>query len=138
MPGIHSTREIKMNNNTDKISITGRLKSIKHAVDGITELLKGQHNAWVHLIASFSIISFGFIFHINRMEWLFLVIAITLVWICEAFNTALEYLCDVASPDFHPLIKKSKDVAAGAVLLSSIGAMLIGLIVFLPYIVNDV
>ena len=138
MSAIYSTREIKMNNNTDKISITGRLKSIIHAVDGITELLKGQHNAWVHLIASFSIISFGFIFHINRMEWLFLVIAITLVWICEAFNTALEYLCDVASPDFHPLIKKSKDVAAGAVLLSSIGAMLIGLIVFLPYIVNDV
>jgi len=127
-----------MNNNNDKITLAGRIKSIRHAIDGIAELLKGQHNALIHLVATICIICIGFIIHISRMEWLFLVVAIILVWVCEAFNTALEFLCDVASPDFHPLVKKSKDVAAGAVLLSSIGAIVIGLIVFLPYILNNV
>jgi diacylglycerol kinase (ATP) len=60
--------------------------------------------------------------------------AITGVWVVEALNTAFELLCDVASPEFHPLVKKSKDVAAGAVLLSAIGAATIGLVIFLPYV----
>ncbi len=127
-----------MNNNSDKITVKGRLKSIRHAIDGIIELIKGQHNALIHLIATISILSLGFIVNINRTEWLFLVIAIMLVWVCEALNTAIEFLCDVASPDFHPMIKKSKDVAAGAVLLSSIGAIIIGLIIFFPYILNNI
>jgi diacylglycerol kinase (ATP) len=56
------------------------------------------------------------------------------VWVSEALNIAFEFLCDVASPEFHPLVKKSKDVAAGAVLLSAIGAAIIGCIVFIPHI----
>ncbi len=128
----------KMNNNFDKITVRGRLKSIRHAIDGIIELIKGQHNALIHLVATISIVSLAFIVNINRTEWLFLIIAVILVWISEALNTAIEFLCDVASPDFHPMIKKSKDVAAGAVLLSSIGAIIIGLIIFFPYILNNI
>ena len=61
--------------------------------------------------------------------------AISFVLVSEAMNTSVEFVCDVASPEFHPLVKKSKDVAAGAVLLSAIGAVVIGAIVFIPHIV---
>jgi len=63
-----------------------------------------------------------------------LVLAIVLVWVAEALNTAFEFLCDVASPEFHPIVKKSKDVAAGAVLFSALGAVIVGIIVFYPYV----
>ena len=56
------------------------------------------------------------------------------LWVVEALNTAFEYLCDVVSPEFHPLVRKSKDIAAGAVLLSAVGAAAIGLIIFVPYL----
>jgi diacylglycerol kinase (ATP) len=75
----------------------------------------------------------GFAVQVNDVGWCFLVMAIVSVWVAEALNTAFEFLCDVASPEFHPLVKKSKDVAAGAVLLSAAGAVTIGMIVFFPY-----
>jgi diacylglycerol kinase (ATP) len=97
-------------------------------------MLKGQHNAWVHLVASIAVISAGLVFKISVAEWCFIVLAIVSVWVAEALNTAFEFLCDVTSPEFHPLVKKSKDVAAGAVLLSVIGAVTIGMIVYIPYL----
>jgi diacylglycerol kinase (ATP) len=69
------------------------------------------------------------------MEWCLLVLVITAVWVAEGLNTAFEFLCDVASPEFHPLVKKSKDVAAGAVLLSAVGAASVGLLIFIPYVI---
>ena len=123
-----------MNNNTDTFSFSGRLRSVGHAVDGIIEMLKGQHNAWVHAVATVCVILLGFYFGVSITEWCFLILAIVSVWVAEALNTAFEFLCDVASPDFHPLVKKSKDVASGAVLLSAVGAATIGIIIFYPYI----
>jgi diacylglycerol kinase (ATP) len=61
-----------------------------------------------------------------------------MVWTAEALNTAFEFLCDVASPEFHPLIQKAKDVAAAAVLLSAAGAVIIGLLVFVPHLARIV
>jgi diacylglycerol kinase (ATP) len=61
-------------------------------------------------------------------------LAIAIVWTAEALNTALEFLADVASPEFHPLVRDAKDVAAGAVLLTSVAAVVIGAIVFWPHI----
>ncbi len=122
------------NNNSEIFSFTGRIRSIRHAIDGIGEMLKGQHNAWIHVIATICVISIGLIFQITVTEWCFLTLAITSVWVAEALNTAFEFLCDVASPEFHPLVKKSKDVAAGAVLVSAIGAVIIGIIIFVPYV----
>jgi diacylglycerol kinase (ATP) len=78
----------------------------------------------------------GYAFGVSTSEWCFLIVAITGVWVVEALNTAFELLCDVASPEFHPLVKKSKDVAAGAVLLSAIGAVAIGLVIFIPYVAS--
>jgi len=123
-----------MDNNSGKFSLTGRVTSIKHALNGISEILRDQHNAWVHTVATVWVIAAGLFFQVTPIEWCFLVLAIILVWVAEALNTAFEYLCDVASPDFHPLVKKSKDVAAGAVLISALGAVVIGTIVFLPYL----
>lgn len=117
-------------------SIDGRIKSIGHALQGITVLLHSQHNAWIHLGATLAVIAAAAALGVNAGEWLALVIAITMVWVAEAFNTALEFVCDMASPDFHPLIKKAKDVSAGAVLISACGAMVIGGIVFLPHLLK--
>ena len=73
---------------------------------------------------------------VTRMEWCALLLAMMLVWIAEALNTALEFLCNLVSPDFHPLIKKSKDVAAASVLISAAGAVVIGVLIFLPYLLT--
>ena len=125
---------MNMHNNSETFSFTGRIRSITHAVRGITEMLKSQHNAWLHAVATIAVTVLGFAFEITRVEWCLLVLAIVAVWVAEALNTAFEFLCDVASPNFHPIVKHSKDVAAGAVLLSVVGAVILGLIVFVPYL----
>ena len=119
-----------------KFTFSGRIRSISHALNGIWLMISTQHNAWVHTLGTIIVIITGFCFSISSSEWLWLILAIVSVWVAEALNTAFELLCDVASPDFHPIVKKSKDVAAGAVLLSAIGAIIIGLIVLGPYMLN--
>jgi diacylglycerol kinase (ATP) len=96
-------------------------------------MLKSQHNAWVHAVATLIVVVAGFYFGVTASEWCWLVLAVIAVWTAEALNTAFEFLADVASPEFHPLVKQSKDVAAGAVLISAIGAAIIGLLVLGPY-----
>lgn len=111
---------------------TGRIRSFKYAFEGLQEMLKTQHNAWIHLTATFIIIIAGFLLNLSVGEWCLIVLAMIAVWISEALNTAFEYLADVASPEFHPLVKKSKDVAAGAVLIAAVGSVIIGLLIFTP------
>ncbi len=125
-----------MNNSHDTFSFSGRIRSGTHAVHGIIEMLRSQHNAWVHAVATFCVIVAGGIFGISNTQWCLLVLVVTIVWVAEGLNTAFEFLCDVASPEFHPLVKKSKDVAAGAVLLSAVGAVSVGLIIFIPYLIS--
>jgi diacylglycerol kinase (ATP) len=122
-----------MSNSHDTFSFSGRIRSGTHALRGIIEMLRSQHNAWVHAVATFCVIAAGGIFGISNTQWCLLVLVVTIVWVAEGLNTAFEFLCDVASPEFHPLVKKSKDVAAGAVLLSAVGAVIVGLIIFIPY-----
>ncbi len=124
-----------MNNTHDTFSFSGRIRSGSHALRGIIEMLKSQHNAWIHLAATVCVIVAGAVLGVSATQWCLLVLVITTVWVAEGLNTAFEFLCDVASPEFHPLVKKSKDVAAGAVLLSAIGAVLVGLIIFIPYVI---
>jgi diacylglycerol kinase (ATP) len=114
--------------------LNARLNSFKAAGQGLITLLKNEHNSWVHLLVSIAVIALGCYFFITAIEWCLLIIAISLVWMAEALNSAIEYLCDKVSPEIDPLIKQAKDVAAAAVLLGSIGAVLIGLIVFYPYL----
>ena len=77
----------------------------------------------------------GSILKVNNVEWCMLIIAIGFVMITEMINTSIEFLTDKVSPDYHPLAKKVKDVAAGAVLIAALSAVAIGAIVFLPKVI---
>lgn len=85
-------------------------------------------------MATLAVVALGFGLGVSRLEWVCLILAIVSVWSAEALNTAIEFLCDVASPEFHPLVEKAKDVGAGAVLLCAIGAAVLGLLVFVPHV----
>ena len=80
------------------------------------------------------VIVLGFVLRISGADWCWVVLAIMAVWTAEALNTAVEFLTDVASPTYHPIAGKAKDVAAGAVLIAAIGSVVIGLLVFGPYV----
>lgn len=120
----------------ENLSFTGRLRSVRFALQGIATMLRSQHNAWVHAAATAGVVALGLACRLSPGEWCWIVLAVVAVWTAEALNTALEFLCDVASPEFHPLVEKSKDVAAGAVLIAAIGAGLIGALVFGPHVLN--
>jgi diacylglycerol kinase (ATP) len=117
------------------LTFTGRLRSVKFALRGIRIMVVSQHNAWIHAAATVGVVSTGLVVGLSRFEWCWIVLAIGSVWTAEALNTAFEFLTDVASPNFHPLAEKAKDVAAGAVLLTAIGAAVIGALVFWPKII---
>jgi diacylglycerol kinase (ATP) len=117
-------------------SVTARLESFRCAFRGVWTILVSQHNARIHLLATVCACSLGLLIRISLLEWCAIVVAIVIVWTAEALNTAFELLCDVASPEFHPLVQKGKDVAAGAVLLSAVGAAVIGLLVFGPHLLR--
>ena len=118
-----------------KFSTGARLRSFVYAGRGIRTMLVSQHNAWIHAAASCIVIGLGLFLGISRTDWYVLILAMVAVWTAEALNTAFEFLCDVASPEFHPMVEKAKDVAAGAVLLSALGAAAVGTIVFGPHVV---
>jgi diacylglycerol kinase (ATP) len=116
-----------------KFSFTKRIKSFVYAFRGIRTLVQTQHNAWVHLFVMISVITVAFVFQLSGFEWSLIITAITLVWLGEALNTAIEFLADTVTNECHPLIEKAKDVAAGGVLIAATGAALIGIIVYWPY-----
>jgi diacylglycerol kinase len=115
-----------------RFSISERINSFGFAFQGLGTFFRTQHNAWLHLVAALLVVLAGYYFELPSAEWCWIVMAIVLVFITEMFNTAIEFLSDVVSPNIHPQIKKVKDVSAAAVLISSIGAVIIGLIIFLP------
>jgi diacylglycerol kinase (ATP) len=120
----------------ERFSISDRIQSIKYAIRGIRLMLKSQHNAWVHAVATAIVFTVGGLFCLTASQWCWIVLAIMAVWTAEALNTALELLADVASPEIHPLVEKAKDVAAGAVLISAIGSVVIGLLVLGPCVLE--
>jgi len=113
-------------------TFTGRIRSFKYAFRGIGVMLVSQHNAWIHALATVLVCATGWWLEIAPSQWCWIVLAIVAVWTAEALNTAFEFLADAASPEFHPLVEKSKDVAAGAVLIAAVGAAVIAILVFGP------
>jgi diacylglycerol kinase len=113
---------------------TGRIRSFAHALRGIAYLVRTQPNAQVHLLATVAVCMAGAYVGLSRDEWLWICVAIVLVWGAEAFNTALEVLADTLHPAQHPGIGRAKDVAAGAVLIAALGAAVIGLLIFVPHL----
>ncbi len=123
--------------NKKPFRISERIKSFGYALEGITAFFRTQHNAWIHLVAAIAAVVLGFILEIDNAEWCWLILAIAMVFITEMFNTALEFLTDLASPEIHPKAKMVKDIAAAAVLIASLGAVAIGAIIFLPKILLE-
>lgn len=111
-----------------------RIKSFSYALHGIRLLFSSQANARIHLIVALLVIIAGLLFRISSAEWLVIVVCISLVIAMEAMNTAVEWLTDLVSPEYHPLAGKVKDVAAAAVLITVIGAVAAGLVIFIPRI----
>ena len=113
-------------------TIRKRINSFKFAFAGIANLYQTQPNVWIHTTVALFVVVAGFFFSISTIEWCLIVFAIAFVIGAEAFNTALEHLTDLVSPDYHELAGKTKDVAAAGVLIAAFGAATIGLIIFLP------
>jgi diacylglycerol kinase (ATP) len=109
-----------------------RAHSFRHAFEGWWFVIRTQRNAWIHMVFSLAVIAVSFWLRISRMEWVIILIAITLVWIAEFLNTALEAVVDLASPQKHYLAKIGKDVGAAAVLIAATSSILIGLLVLGP------
>lgn len=113
-----------------KFSIRARLKSFQFAIKGLQSMILEEHNARIHLVAAIVVIIAGVLFQVTKEEWLWLSLAITLVFITEMINTAVESMCDEITEEISPNIKKAKDVAAGAVLVVALFAVVVAVIVF--------
>lgn len=110
------------------------LNSFKFAIAGIIDLFSFTPNAKIHLAFAFTAIFFGFYLNVSSLEWCLIIFAIGSVIAAEAFNTSIEYLTNLVTTEYSQLAKKTKDVAAGAVLITAVTAALIGIIIFVPKI----
>ena len=122
---------------TSPFTVAGRIKSFRHALAGLFFVLRSQHNAWVHAAVTVLVIVLAVVLGsettpLRTDEWCVLVLAVTIVWVAETLNTGLEVLADALMPERHPTVKIAKDVAAGAVLIGSIGAFVVALFLFVP------
>ena len=113
----------------------GLLSSFRFAFKGVGKLFN-ERNARIHLAAAVLVVAMGAYFQISSQEWVMVIFAIGLVMAAEGFNTALENIVDLISPEIHEKAGNAKDLAAGSVLITSIAAAIIGLIIFLPRILE--
>ncbi len=112
------------------------INSFKYAIEGIISSFKTERNMKIHVLAMIIVIALGLFFKLNKVEWCFIIIAIASVISAELFNTAIETVVDMVSPERNPKAKLAKDIAAGAVLVVAIGAAIIGFIIFGPRVIN--
>jgi len=117
-----------------KFSLKNRFKSFKFAFNGLKILFKNEHNARIHLVITVLVISFSIFLQIKLIEWCLIFFAIGLVFTAEILNSAIELICNKITIENDNLIEKIKDLSAAAVLVSSITAAIIGLIIFVPYL----
>ncbi len=125
-----------MEKDAKKFDVKKRMKSFGNAKRGIKVFFAHTHNAWIHAFVFVCVLILALYFSITKVEWMMLFIASGFVFVSEAFNTAIEIDLDLTSPEYHDMVRDSKDVSAGAVLLSALIAVIIGLIIFVPYILK--
>ena len=111
-----------------------RVASFGHALRGVRAALASEVHLRFHAAATVAVVGLGFWLNVSRLEWAMLALAVASVWTAELLNTAIEALTDLVSPDYHQLAGRAKDVAAGAVLLAALGALVVGALVFGPYL----
>jgi len=109
-----------------------RLASFHHAFAGWLHVIRTQRNAWLHAVATILVFIVAIWIGLDRLSGAILLLTIGLVWVAEFLNTALEAIVDLASPEIHPLARVGKDVGAAAVLISSLVAILVGLLILGP------
>lgn len=117
-----------------QLTLIKRAKSFAHAGRGIWLFIKTTPNAWIHLFIFAVAIGLGWFLHITYIEWILLILAGAFVLAAEAFNTAIEIDMNLTSPEYHPYARDTKDVAAGAVLISAIAAAVVGILIFSHYL----
>ena len=118
------------------INLQKRIQSFKYAFNGIYLFIKNEVHAKIHVCIAIMAILLGLVVKINYLEWIVLLLLIGFVISAEVINSAIENLADYVSPQKHQLIRKVKDLAAGAVLISAIIALIIGIIIFTPKILQ--
>lgn len=111
-----------------------RIAAFGYALKGLKHFFRNEKHAQIHLIATVLVLIAGFILNVNTVEWCILLVCIALVLSAEAFNSSIEQLTDITSPEKKPKAGLVKDLAAGAVLITALLAAIIGLIIFLPKI----
>jgi diacylglycerol kinase len=117
-------------------SLRARARSFRYAWEGLKGLLATEHNSYIHLALTITVVLLGCVFRVSPLEAALIVFAIALVWMAELFNTAIEKTADLISKEKHPQIKLIKDVSAAAVLIAAIAAAVVGCIVFIPKIIT--
>ena len=123
---------------SNKLDAKRLVRSFKAAFEGIASTYKKEQNIKIHTIISLIVVLAGFIFKNNYIEWLVCLVLIGFVMMAEFFNTSIEYVVDLASPDIHPLAKAAKDTASAGVLMMAIISALIGCVIFIPKIIEFV
>jgi len=112
------------------------VRSFGYAFEGLATMLRTQPNFVVHTIAAMMALVLGALLGLSPAEFALIVLTIAMVLVLECVNTAMEALCDMASPSFHPLIKRAKDISAAAVLISAIASVAIAVLVYGPHLVG--
>jgi undecaprenol kinase len=112
------------------------LRSFSFAIFGIRTAIKHERNLRIHLTLSLIVFIFGFLFSISRVEWILILLTIGGMISLEIINSAIERVVDLVTADFHPLAKQAKDLAAGAVFSFAIISVVIGIIIFGPYLLH--
>ncbi len=124
--------------NKVKFFFISRGQSFRHAFHGWVYVIRTQRNAWIHAVVTTFVILLAAWLRLSLIEWAILFLTIALVWTAEFINTALEAVVDLASPELHPLAKVGKDVGAAAVLLAALAAILVGLLLLGPPLVQKI
>jgi diacylglycerol kinase len=117
---------------TFRTFITSRIAAFGHAFRGWWHVLRTQHNAWIHSLVATLVILVGFWLRLSPGNWAIIVLTIAMVFTAEFINTAIEAVVDLAMPMHHPLAKVGKDVGAGAVLVSALAGVVVGLLILGP------
>jgi len=117
-------------------SIKKRKQSFKCAFNGLRILLSEESNAWIHFCVAFCVLIAGFVLKISKEEWIVIIFCIGFVFALELLNSAIENISDFVSKDYHALIKKTKDLSAGAVLVGAIISAIVGMIIFAPKVIK--
>lgn len=118
-------------------TFSGRLRSFRWSIQGLILMLATQHNAWIHALATVVVCGTALWLGLTSLEWCAILFAVVSVWTAEALNTAFELLADAATPEYHPLVGKAKNVAAAAVLISAIGAVIVAVLILFPHLASQ-